>query len=288
MSPTLGVIVPPWYPPELLEPAAVEAERQGFDQLWLWEDCFRQSGLASAAAALAWTERIEVRVGLMPVPLRNVALTAMESATLDRLFPGRFRPVVGHGVQDWMQQVGARSSAPLTLLREYVDALTRLLAGEVVTVHGRFVELDAVQLHWPPREPMRVMAGASGPRTLEAMGAVASGVLIDSGNSPEDVRTLLRLVHRGALDAGRTEMPDAAVYVHTALGDAARTRLVTHLGGGAAEKGLAGPAEDVIEGIQRYADAGAAAVVLRPLEDEPDIVAFIRALGSEVVGRIGR
>ena len=286
MRPKLGVIVPPWYPPEVLEPAVVEAERQGFDQVWLWEDCFKQSGLASAAAALAWTERIEVRVGLMPVPLRNVALVAMEAATLDRLFPGRFRPVVGHGVQDWMQQVGARSAAPLTLLREYVVALTRLLAGEVVTVSGRFVQLDAVQLDWPPLEPMGVMAGASGPRTLEAMGAVASGVLIDSGNAPEDLRALLRLVHQGAADAGRTELPDAAVYVHTALGDDAPGRLAAHVGDAARDKGLAGSARDIVEGVGRYADAGASSVVLRPLEDEPDIVAFIRAVGSEVVGRL--
>jgi alkanesulfonate monooxygenase SsuD/methylene tetrahydromethanopterin reductase-like flavin-dependent oxidoreductase (luciferase family) len=286
VRPKLGVIVPPWYPPEKLHPAAVEAERQGFDQLWLWEDCFKQSGLASAAAALAWTERIEVRVGLLPVPLRNVALLAMEAATLDRLFPGRFRPVVGHGVQDWMQQAGARSVAPLTLLREYVVALTRLLAGDVVTVQGRFVQLDAVRLDWPPVEPMGVMAGATGPRTLEAMGAVASGVLIDSGNSPEDLRDLLRLVHRGAADAGRPDLPEAAVYVHTALGDDAAARLAAHLGDAALDRGLAGSAQDVVEGIGRYADAGAASVVLRPLEDEPDIVAFIRALGSEVVPRL--
>jgi hypothetical protein len=34
---------------------------------------------------LAWTDRLEVRIGLMPVPLRNEALAALEIATL----PGR-------------------------------------------------------------------------------------------------------------------------------------------------------------------------------------------------------
>src|SRR3712207_6924974 len=47
-----------------------------------------------------------------PVPLRNVALTAMELATLGRLFPGRIRGGVGHGVQEWMAQVGARVESP--------------------------------------------------------------------------------------------------------------------------------------------------------------------------------
>ena len=45
-------------------------------------------------------------IGLLPVPLRNVALTAMELATLERLFPGRLAPGIGHGVLDWMGQVG--------------------------------------------------------------------------------------------------------------------------------------------------------------------------------------
>ena len=104
------------------------------DSLWLWEDCFLESGIACAAAALAWTSRLNVGVGLLPVPLRNVALTAMEAATLDRLFPGRAMIGIGHGVQDWMGQVGARAASPLTLLREYTDALKALLAGERVTL----------------------------------------------------------------------------------------------------------------------------------------------------------
>ena len=96
----------------------VAADAAGLEELWLWEDCFRESGLAPAAAVLAWTERIRVGVGLYPVPLRNVALTAMELASVERLFPGRHIVGVGHGVQEWMGQVGARVESPVTLLRE--------------------------------------------------------------------------------------------------------------------------------------------------------------------------
>ena len=81
---------------------AQSVESAGLDELWVWEDCFKQSGVASAAVALASTGRIRVGIGLMPTPLRNVALTAMEVATLARVFPGRLMPGVGHGVQEWM------------------------------------------------------------------------------------------------------------------------------------------------------------------------------------------
>ena len=120
----LGAVFRPQLPPEKLRDVARAADAAGLEELWLWEDCFLEGGVSAASAALAWTERLRVGIGLLPVPLRNVAVTAMETATLDRLFPGRFTLTVGHGVQDWMGQVGARAESPVTLLREYLDSAT--------------------------------------------------------------------------------------------------------------------------------------------------------------------
>ena len=85
------------------------ARRPACAELWLWEDCFLEGGLTTATAALAWSEQLRVGVGLLPVPLRNPALTAMELATVARLWPGRLVATLGHGVADWMAQVGGRS-----------------------------------------------------------------------------------------------------------------------------------------------------------------------------------
>ena len=49
--------------------------------MWVWEDCFKQSGMAAASACLAATARIAIGIGLMPAPLRNVALTAWRAVT---------------------------------------------------------------------------------------------------------------------------------------------------------------------------------------------------------------
>src|SRR3712207_1611387 len=105
----LGAVFVPQWEPERLRSVARAADEAGLEELWLWEDCFFESGVASAAAALAWTDRLRVVVGLLPTPLRNVALTAMEAANLERMFPGRSMLGIGHGVQDWMGQVGNRA-----------------------------------------------------------------------------------------------------------------------------------------------------------------------------------
>jgi len=143
---TLGAVFLPQMPPEQLKAAARAADNAGLEELWLWEDCFFESGIAAAAGALAWTERVRVGIGLLPVPLRNVAVTAMEMATLHRMFPRRVQIGVGHGVQDWMGQAGARVASPLTLLREHLIALRALLSGKEVTTDGRYVRLDRVAL----------------------------------------------------------------------------------------------------------------------------------------------
>ena len=86
----LGIMFRREHAPEALPEFARRADEAGFDELWVVEDCFYGSGIASAAVALACTETISVGVGIMPAVARNPVFTAMEVATLARLFPGRF------------------------------------------------------------------------------------------------------------------------------------------------------------------------------------------------------
>src|SRR6478735_8417706 len=161
----LGITYVPYLHPEHLRDLAQAAQECGLDDLRVWEDCFKQSGVAAAAAALAWTDTVRVGIGLLPVPLRNVALTAMEIATMSRMFPGRLIAGIGHGVADWMAQAGVLADSPMTLLREYASALREVLSGRTTSVAGRYVNLDEVRLDWPPQTVPPLLIGAVGPRT---------------------------------------------------------------------------------------------------------------------------
>jgi alkanesulfonate monooxygenase SsuD/methylene tetrahydromethanopterin reductase-like flavin-dependent oxidoreductase (luciferase family) len=188
MAKRLGVMFRPEWPPEELPAFARGAERDDFAELWLVEDCFLSGGLTMAAAALAATHDITVGIGLLPVAMRNAAVTAMEIAGLSRLHPKRFAAAFGHGVEPWMRQIGARPPDRLVALEETVAAVRSLLHGEVVTTDGRHVHLDGVRLSHLPPDPPPILIGTTGPRALQAAGRVVDGVLLPEGSVPDAVR----------------------------------------------------------------------------------------------------
>ena len=283
---TLGVVFRPQLPPERLRAVAGAADRAGLEELWLWEDCFREGGIATGAAALAWTSRVRVGIGLLPAPLRNVALTAMEMASLYRLFPGRVTVAVGHGVQDWMGQVGARVESPIGLLGEYLAALRALLAGEQVSTEGRYLRLDRVALDWPPAAAPALVVGAVGPRTLRLSGELADGTILTAATSPTGLRRARALIDEGRRAAGRERPHLVTVYLLAATGTGAAQRLDAERRDSALDPadglGVAGDANAVADAVGRLADAGADTVVLQPTADEPDPEGFVQFAAGEV------
>lgn len=260
--PTLAAIFTPDQPPERLRAVAAAAEAGGLEQLWVWEDCFKESGIATATAVLATTSHVRVAIGLLPVPLRNVALTAMEIATLARLFPGRLTVGVGHGVLDWMGQVGARVESPMTLLREYTAALYALLHGQTVTTHGRYVHLDHVALDWPPVVVPPLLVGGIRPRTVALAGELADGVIIPGGNSPQDIRAAIGHFRDGrAAQADGRAGEEVVVFVSVPPD---------------------GPAADVAATVGEYTQAGATCIAVDTGEDGADLEPFVTFLAREV------
>ena len=314
----IGSIFTPSFPPEHLKVATLAAEAAGVAELWLWEDCFRESAFAAASAMLAWTQHLRVGIGVAPMPMRNVALTAMEIATVERMFPGRLIPGVGHGVQSWMAQIGARPASPLTLMREYVPALRALLAHEEVTTTGRYVNLDQVRLDWPPAAaghappparppppPARgpadrppppapaVIAAAEGPRTLRLAGEVADGTLLPAGWSPRRVREARQLIGEGVDASGRAEPHETIVFVVTAFGERAEAlaRAEAEVSQWVApEDGLvlAGSPARIADDVEAFFDAGASAVMLQPAAAEPGLEGFMAQVGEVVRLRAAR
>jgi len=208
-------------------------------------------------AALDATSHIHVGLGLMPAPLRNAALVAMEIAALSRLHPGRFTPAVGHGVPAWMAKAGVSVDSPLTLVREYATAVRRLLHGEEVTVSGRYVRLDSVRLSLPPR-PGRVpplLVGANGPKTLRLAGEVADGVILGEASSADAVEAAVALVR-----LGRSQSPLEQDFLHVV--------------------GYVEPEADPVTQAVDLVSAGLTTIVFTTWDGDPNLTVLIKAAQS--------
>jgi len=213
----------------------------------------------------------------------------MEASTLARMHPGRLILGVGHGVQSWMGQVGARPASPLTLMREYVPALRALLAGERVTTSGRYVTLDDVALDWPPLVPPPVWAAGEGAKTLALAGELAEGTVLTGGTSATVAEQAIALVTDARAALARTGEHPVAEFIMTVFAEtpdavpAARARLEAawHHWDIAPERrgGVVGTPTEVAQQLQAWLGAGVTHLVLQPMEDA-DRTAFLHGAGE--------
>ncbi len=227
-TPSLGFIIRRENPPEYIRSYAQRVEAAGYDEVWLVEDCFFASGIASAATVLAATATIQVGLGIVPAVARNAAFLAMEIATLVRLHPGRFLPGVGHGVTEWMRQIGALPTSQLAALEETLVAVRSLLRGEMYNAQGKYVSLENVQLEYPPAQVPPISAGVRGLRSLRLSGRVADGTILAEGAAPAYVSWAKEQIVHGMAEAGRSEPHRITVFAWCCLDehtDAARNSL---------------------------------------------------------------
>ncbi|MCL3861789.1 LLM class flavin-dependent oxidoreductase [Actinotalea sp. K2] len=305
---SFGVRFEPDWPPEELPEFARWAEEHGYDELWFSEDLPWSGGIAMAAAALVATTRLRVGLGLLPVVTRNVATLAMEIATLERLAPGRVVVGLGHGVPEWMEQIGAAPTSPSAALEETTVVLRRLLDGEEVTSHGKHVDVEGLRLGLPPAACPEVLIGTTGPRGLATAGRTSDGVVLPEVTTPDAVRwARATMAAAGAaestvlfamanLDDDRhVALAQTRTKIQRILDLGIFPRLTEIAGLGADGRGqlsdatlasmtAAGTPDDVERAVTAWADAGATCVVL--VAGDEDARSSYARFAAEVLPRL--
>lgn len=93
-----------------------------------------------------------------------------------------------------------------------------MLAGPT-TYEGRYVSIDNVALEFPPLGSIPVVAGVTGPNSLELSGEVAAGTVLPGGSDADQIREAQARIEVGRTRAGRTDSHRLTVFVGYFCGD---------------------------------------------------------------------
>ncbi|HZD78816.1 MAG TPA: LLM class flavin-dependent oxidoreductase [Actinomycetota bacterium] len=273
--------------PEYLSMARA-AEEVGFDSVWVGDHLLYRGGdgrsergpweawtLLSALAAA--TERVRLGPLVACLAFHPPAVLAKAAATVAEVSVGRFVLGVGSG---WNEAEFLAFGIPfdhrVDRFEEAFHVVRGLLAGERVSLDGRYHEVrDAVLLPSPVHRPSLVL-GSSGPRMLSiALPHVeAWNTWFDLyGNTPEgfavETRKVDRAAERAGLDPARIQRSACVLVV---LDRSSRERPDE-----AGVRPLEGPMERIAAGLRELAEAGAheAILVVDPITERS-----IRSLGE--------
>jgi F420-dependent oxidoreductase-like protein len=231
----------------------LEAERLGYDSVWTAE-AYGSDAVVPAAWIAARTERIHVGTGIMQIPARTPAMTAMTAMTFDALSGGRFRLGLGvSGPQVAEGWHGQPFGKPLVKTREYVEIVRAILRREKpVEFRGEYYQIPyagpgATGLGKPLRSILHgradlpIYLAAVGPKNVALAAEIADGWIpvFFSARRPELFREWLgagfKAAGRSAADASRFDvMPMVSVVVGddvAACRAAVKPRIALYVGG---------------------------------------------------------
>ena len=231
------------------------------------------------AALAAVTERVELGPLVACAAFHPPGLIAKMAATVAEVSGGRFVLGLGAG---WNPREHGAFGIPfdrrVSRFEESFAIVRGLLAGERVTLHGRFWQADDAVLLPVPGRPPRLMVGSNGPRMLAITLPhvhVWNTWYEDYGNSAEGFAALNARISGAARDAGRDPGEiDRSACALVMLDRSAGERQPT-----AEAPAIEGSTEQIAERLSELGDSGAdeVIVVASPINERS-----IRQLGGVV------
>lgn len=160
-----------------VENAAVLRD-EGFRRFWMTQLPTEPDLLTVLAVVLREVDTIEVATGVLPIQNEHPMLLAQRALTLSLIGDGRL--VLGLGLSHRLvteQMWGVAWDKPLRRMREYLDCLQPLLAGEPVDAVGETATARGALQQLPPAPAPPVYLAALGPQMLRLAGRRTSGTV---------------------------------------------------------------------------------------------------------------
>lgn len=185
---------------------AQRADSLGFDEVSIPESRQHRAVFSAAAATLARTKTIRVRIGIANPVTRHPSVLAMEAATLAEI-GGPERVRLGIGAAEWtVKALGYAPDGwrPYTHTVESIRAIRRWLAGQDLGfTPTTFQAPSTSRLDFVPDGPIAIDVGAVNAKMLQAAGEYGDGVQLGAITSPAYTAWACGHLAIGADRAGR-------------------------------------------------------------------------------------
>ena len=171
--------------PEEYEALARRAEAAGVDVLSVYHDLLDQPAIGPLLLMALVTERIRLGpAALNPFTLHPYEI-AGQIAMLDAVSGGR--AFLGLAKGAWLDRLGIEEERPLAGLREAVEIVRALIAGDEAGVAGERFELaPRTTLAYPRvRDAVPLLVGTWGRKTARWAGTVAQEVKVGGSANPD-------------------------------------------------------------------------------------------------------
>ncbi|HVM20744.1 MAG TPA: LLM class flavin-dependent oxidoreductase [Egibacteraceae bacterium] len=179
-----------------------QAQRWGYTAAWGSE--VAGPDFASLLGAVAVASDVDLGVAVAPAQTRTPWLLAATAASLSHLSGGRFSLGLGTSSEVIVGQwSGLPFRRPLAQLRETVEVVRAMLAGEKVSHDGEFITTAGYRLFAPPPAPVPIVVGALNERSLRQAGEIGDGLALNQV-AAEDIGGMLDQWRAGAEAAGRS------------------------------------------------------------------------------------
>ncbi len=200
---------------QILRIAAV-AERAGIHGIWIGEDIGRGYDVFTQASIMMLNAPTKnVGIGITSPIVRNISTIARAAAALREIDPARFRLGLGVGGLQDLARLGLAVDKPVAMLKEAVDALRRIWAGETVTLRGENFHLQQFLARYPVGFTIPVYLGVRGPSLLRLAGRIADGVILSGPLAY--LKKALEMVRTSAIGGGFRSRPRSVVWLPTVV-----------------------------------------------------------------------
>jgi len=220
VTPAVSVLLNSEYPISQLIRLGQLSEELGYHCLWFTDIRFARECFLGLAAIGATTNRILLGPGACDPYSRHPSATASAIATLDEMTDGR--AVLGLCIGgNGLPELGIEQKLPVAAMREAVDMIRGLLAGEEVTMQGKVISLAATKLKFAPvRRRIPIYFATHGAQVTKLAGQIADGILIANTLNPPAFDFYIRQLEEGMAKANRSPgAVDVGLRVEACISD---------------------------------------------------------------------